>query len=322
MKKVIIFLVSLLLCVAISGCTKESKEIIKIGVVQISEHESLNIVRNAALEEIKKHGYDEKNCEIIYKNAAGDPSTLKTIVEGFSADKVDLILAIATPSAQAAAPYAKDIPVIFGVVSNPVESGLVKALDQTDENITGTSNEIQVDQILDLGLQMYPNIKKLGLLYSSQETNSVAAIEKAKAYAKANGIEIVDGAITSTSEVQQGTQSLIDHVDAIFIPNDNNIISAMDIVSQLSKENKIPTFCGVDTFIKSGGLMNIGIDYEELGSKTGSMVVDVLKGKAIKDIPVQVFKENLNVYINETTAKAIGYDINTLQTDKKVITFQ
>lgn len=322
MKRLGIACIALLLCVGIIGCSSTKEEKIKIGVVQISEHESLNIVREAALKEIKKQGYDKDNCEIIYKNAANDPSTLKTIVEGFNSDKVDVIMAIATPSAQAAAPYAKDIPVVFGAVSNPVESGLVKALDKTDGNITGTSNEIQVDQILDLGFQMYPEIKTLGLLYSSQESNAVVAIEKAKAYAKEHGIAIVETAITSTSEVSQATNTLVDKADAIFIPNDNNVISAMENVTSITCQNKIPTFCGVDTFIKAGGLMNVGIDYASLGKETGSMVVAILKGKEVKDMPIKVFKTNLNVYINKTTASTIGFDVTSLQTDKEIVYFE
>lgn len=324
MKKLGILCISLLMTLSLVACgsNDETEKKLKIGIVQISEHESLNIVREACIKKLEELGYDDENSEIIYKNAGGDSTTLKTIVEQFKSDEVDVIVPISTPCAQAAAPYAEDIPVVFAAVSDPVGAGLVSALDDTSGNITGTSNEIQVDQIMDFGLQLYPEIKTLGLLYNPGETNSESSIKMAKQYAEEHGISIVESAITSTADVQTGVENLLDKVDAIFIPNDNTIINAMDIVSSLTKKAKIPTFCGVDTFIKSGGLMNVGIDYEDLGSETGIMVDKVLKDTDVKEIPVKVFKENLNVYINKTTAEAVGLDISNLTSDKKIVYFE
>lgn len=324
MKKLGILCISLLMTLSLVACDSndETDKKLKIGIVQISEHESLNIVREACIKKLEELGYDDENSEIIYKNAGGDVTTLKTIVEQFKSDEVDVIVPISTPCAQAASPYAEEIPVVFAAVSDPIGAGLVSALDDTSGNITGTSNEIQVDQIMDFGMQLYPNIKTLGLLYNPGETNSESSIKMAKQYAEEHGISIVESAITSTADVQTGVENLLDKVDAIFIPNDNTIINAMDIVSSLTKEAQIPTFCGVDTFIKSGGLMNVGIDYEDLGSETGIMVDKVLKDTDVKEIPVKVFKENLNVYINKTTAEAVGLDISNLTSDKKIVYFE
>lgn len=324
MKKLGVLCLSLLMTLSLVACgsSSEENEKTKIGIVQISEHESLNIVREACIAKLEALGYTEDNSEIIYKNAGGDSSTLKTIVEQFNSDDVDVIVPISTPCAQAAAPYAEDIPIVFAAVSDPVGAGLVSSLDDTSGNITGTSNEIQVDQIMDFGLLLYPNIKTIGLLYNPGEANSESSIRMAKEYAQANDIAIVESAITSTADVQMGVENLLDKVDAIFIPNDNTIINAMDIVATLTKEAQMPTFCGVDTFIKSGGLMNVGIDYEDLGSETAIMIDEVLNGTDVKDIPVKVFKENLNVYINTTTAEAVGLDITNLTSDKKIVYFE
>lgn len=317
-------LLALLLCFGlVVGCSdKKDNEKTKIGIVQISEHESLNIIREAFIKQLDKKGYNKDNSEIIYKNANGDMSSLKTIVEQFKGDDVDIIIPISTPCAQVAAPYAEKIPVVFAAVSDPISAGLVKELDKTDGNITGTSNEIQVDQILDIGLQVAPNVKKIGVLYNSGEVNSMSAIEKVKQYAKTHNLEVIESTVTGTADVQSATQYLIDNADAIFIPNDNTIINAMDVVTPLTRNAKIPTFCGVDTFVKAGGLLNVGIDYNEIGKETANMAIQVINGTPVSDIPIKVFKKNLNLYINKTTASDLDIDISHIKTEDPIIYFE
>lgn len=323
MKKIGVFFISFALLMTLVACSSNNdKEKVKIGIVQISEHESLNIIREACIKQLETLGYDEDNATIIYKNAGGDPSTLKTIMEQMKSDNVDILVPISTPCAQAAAPYAKDIPVVFAAVSDPLSAKLSDRLKQPNLNITGTSNEIQVDQILDFGFKLYPSIKKLGILYNPGEVNALSSVKKAKAYAEANGIEVIETGITSVSEVQDGTQALSDKVDAIFIPNDNTIINAMDVVTSITRKAKIPTFVGVDSFVKSGGLLNIGIDYTHLGKETADMVHTILEGTPVEKVAIKVYKDNLNIYINKTTAQAIGLDVDSIQSKQDIIYFE
>ncbi|OCN05834.1 hypothetical protein A4S06_07275 [Erysipelotrichaceae bacterium MTC7] len=308
MKKVLCLAMSLLCVftlVACSGEKESSKESKTVGIVQIVDHASLNTIREAAVKEIEK---ENKDVKIIYKNANGDMSTLNTICQQFKEDGVDAIIAIATPSAMAAANVSKDIPVIFSAVSDPIGANLVKSLEKPGGNITGTSDEVQVDQILDLAKEMIPTAKTVGLLYNSGEANSVSNMDKAKAYAKENGLTVVEGAFANTSDIQSAMQSLCDKADIVFTPNDNSVASAMDVVSAVANKTNTPLFVGADSMVADGGLATVGIDYTSLGKETGSMTIDVLNGTKPADIPVKVFKDNLSVYINTDVASKLGLD--------------
>jgi len=310
MKRILCLGLSFICIFSLFGCdNKESasdeKEKFKVGIVQIVEHPSLDTIREATIKEIETSDVD---VEILYENASNDQSLLVTITQKFKDEEVDAIVAIATPSAMAAANFSDDIPVVFSAVSDPVGAGLVKNLEKPEGNITGTSDEIQVNLILDLAVEMYPKTKTIGFLYNSGEANSVSNLEKVKAYASKNSLEVVEAAITNTSEVQSAAQTLIDKTDVIFAPNDNTVASAMDIVSSLTVEAKTPLFVGADSMVGDGGLATVGINYEDLGTSTGNMVIQILNGTSPTDIPVKVFKEDLSVYINTTIAKAIGFD--------------
>ena len=292
------------------GSSQSGEEMKKIGVVQIMEHKSLDTIRDSFTEQMETLGYkDGENCSIEYQSAQGDQSTLNSIIQGFQGDEVDVIVAIATPTAQAAASAAQNIPVVFSAVTDPVATGLVSDMDHPDKNITGTSDAVQVEKILDLALQLTPDIKTLGFLYNAGEANSESNLQKAKAYAEEHGLTIVEGVATNTSEVQQAAQVLAEQVDAIFAPNDNTIASAMAAVAEATKEAKVPVYTGADSMVSDGGFATIGIDYTELGHETANMVDAILNGTSPADIPVKVFEDDLNTYINETTAAAIGVTV-------------
>lgn len=318
MKKLLCLGLSMLFVFSLVGCGNDDSgddKAFKVGIVQIVEHPSLDTIREAAEKQLKT--YDGK-IEVLYENAGGDQSMLNTICQQFKEQDVDVIIAIATPSAQAAANFSDEIPVVFSAVSDPVGAGLVKDLEKPDGNITGTSDEIQVDLIMDLAIEMYPETKSVGFLYNSGEANSASNLDKLKAYAKDNNLSVVEGPFTNTSEIQASTQSLIDKADIIFAPNDNSVASAMDVVSSLTKDSKTPLFVGADSMVGDGGLATVGINYEELGKETGNMVIQILDGTSPSDIPVKVFKEDLNVYINTSVAEAIGFgSIDTLKENHK-----
>lgn len=320
MKKLVCLSLSFVFMFSLVACGNDEKKedsSFKVGIVQIVEHPSLDTIREATIAQLEK---EDPNIEIIYKNAGGDQSALPTICQQLKDDGVDVIVAIATPSAQAAANFSEDIPVVFSAISDPIGAGLLKDLEHPEGNITGTSDEIQVDLILDLAKEMYPEAKSIGYLYNSGEANSVSNLKKVEAYAKEHNLAVVTGPFTTTGEIQTATQMLLDKADILFAPNDNSVASAMDIVSSLAIEAKKPLFVGADSMVGDGGLATIGINYEDLGTETANMVIQILKGTSPSDIPVKVFKEDLSVYLNTTVAKKIGFDgIDALRKTHEVI---
>ena len=308
-------LLSLCLCTflgltLLTGCGSKDKELPHIGVVQIVEHKSLNIIRDSFKDEMAKLGYvDGENCIIDFENAGGEPTNANSIVTKFKGDNVDVIVAIATPTAQAAATASKDIPVIFSAVTDPIASGLTSSLEKPDKNITGTSDEIQVDQILDFALTIQPDAKTMGVIYNASETNSVTNINKAKKYAKEHNLKVEEVSVVNVTDMQSAAQVLCEKVDFIFTPNDNTVASGMTVLSDIAKKAKVPVYTGADSMVMDGGFASVGIDYEDLGRETARMTVEVLKGTNVKDLPVKVFKTDLKTFINKTTAKELGITI-------------
>lgn len=297
--------------------TDNEKANIKIGVAQIVDHTSLNTIRDSFKEEMIALGYPE-DC-MDFQNAANDRSNLNSIMQKFSGDKKDAIVAIATPTAQAAANFAKDTPIVFSAVSDPIEAGLLTNIEKPDKGITGTSDEIQVDQILDLALTINPDIKTLGFMYNPSEANSVSNLEKVKAYCEDKNIEVVESAVTSISDVQTNAQVLVTKVDAIFAPNDNTVASAMSALANEANKAKVPVFVGADSMVQDGGFATVGIDYTDLGKETAHMVDDILNGKTAEELPVKVFKEDLNVYVNESVLNTLGITLpDEVQNNEKL----
>jgi len=312
---------SIVMILSLSACSSNSKKAVepagtnsknsvkKIGIVQIVEHPSLNTIRESIVKQLSDKGFkDGTNIIIDYQNAQNDQTILKTICQKFVSNKYDLIIAIATPSAQAAAGETKDIPVVFSAVTDPVGAGLVANLNKPDKNVTGTSDAVSAEKIMELALKITPNIKKIGALYNSSETNSVSVIENLKEYAKKKGMTVVEATVTNSSEVQQAVQSLSGKVDAIFSPIDNTVASAMPVVTQIANKAKIPVYVGADSMVKDGGLATYGINYEILGKETADMACDILNGKKPSDIPVKVMTD-MDIYVNKNTAGQIGITI-------------
>lgn len=320
MKKSLAAMVSLLvLLMAVSGCSSQpaknsptdntDKKQLQVGIVQLVEHPSLDTIRTECIAQLAKDGFkDGDNIVIDYQNGQNDQTNLKTICQKFSNKKYDLIIAIATSSAQAAVGETSTIPVVFAACTDPVGSGLVTDLTKPGKNVTGTSDAVSAAQIMDLAQRITPGIKTIGALYSSSETNSISVIKGLKDYAKKNGMTVVEATVTNSSEAQQAASSLVGKVDAMFTPIDNTIASAMPIVAQVTKRAKIPFYVGADSMVKDGGLATYGVNYTQLGQETGSMAAEILKGKKPGDIPVKTW-DTFDIYINQATADAIGVTI-------------
>lgn len=281
----------------------------KIGIIQIVEHPSLNTIRESLIAELQAEGY--KNGEKItidYKNAQGDQTNLKTIAQKFVSNKYDLIIAIATPSAQAVVSETKDIPILFSACTDPLGSELVANMEKPGGNVTGTSDAVSAEKIMELAKRITPEFKTIGALYNSSETNSVAVINQLKEYAQKNNLNVVEATVTNSSEVQQAVTSLANKADILFSPIDNTVASAMSVVTQITNKAKKPIYVGADSMVKEGGLATYGINYQVLGKETGVMAAEILKGKKPGDMPVKTMKD-MDIYLNKTTADAIGITI-------------
>ena len=292
---------------ALSGCTSaQGDDIKKVSVVQIVSHSSIDTIRDSFSDEMEQLGYTEGEIELEYYDAGNDTSTLDSILSTASGDDSDVIVAIATPTAQSAARYAEEIPIVFAAVSDPIGAGLTSSLEEPDKNITGTMDDIQVDQILEAALEIDPDMQRLGVIYNASEANSVTNIEKAKTFCEENGIELQEVTVTSTNDVQQAVTTLAGSCDAIFSPNDNTVASAMSAAAQAAVEAGIPYYVGADSMVSDGGFLTVGIDYEELGRETARMVDQVLQGTDVADIPIVQFKTDLSIYVNASTMEALG----------------
>ncbi|WP_326906784.1 ABC transporter substrate-binding protein [Sedimentibacter sp. MB31-C6] len=321
MKKLFaILMIAAMLLASLTGCstkakgaegeesTKDSDDKIKIGIVQPVEHPSLNQIREYIIIGLEEQGLKDK-VEITYNDAQGDQSNINTIVSQFVGDEMDIIVPIATAPAQSAAAATKDIPIVFAAVSYPVDAGLVKDVNITDENITGVSDAIDIKEIFELALTLTPDIKTFGFIYNTGEINSVSSIEEAKKYCDKNGLNYVESTITNSSELLQGAQSLIGKVDAIFTPTDNTVASAMPILSAEAMNANIPVYTGADSLVADGGFATVGVDYKVLGRQVSEMIKRIIDGEKISNIPVETLNEYTKI-INISTAKEIGVEIS------------
>lgn len=310
MKKLCFILAAIFVALSFAGCSgdkNESKKV-KIAIVQPMEHTSLNEIRDTIVAELKAKGFDESKAEIILKNANGDSSMLPTVINSIVAENVDIIIPIATSTAQAAASATDRIPIVFAAVSDPIAAGLVTAFDKTDKNITGVSDAIAVEEIFKLAGKLTPDAKTFGFIYNASEPNSNSNIARAKAYCDANGLQYKEVTVAGTADIQIAVTSIAGEVDAFFTPDDNTVASAMTTYAQVAIDAKKPIYVGADSMVKDGGFATVGIDYIKLSKQVADMAAKVLNGTPIKDLPVESVKEYSKI-INEKTAEAIGVTI-------------
>jgi putative ABC transport system substrate-binding protein len=312
LKKVGIFLLSLsLLLIGVIACSGASSgKVVTIGISQLVEHPALDSAREGFIEALKEAGYEDgKNIKIDYQNAQGDVNNAQTIARKFADEKVDMILAIATQAAQAAANVTKDIPILITAVTDPVSAGLAESLDKPGGNVTGTTDINPVDEQIKLVKELVPDAERLGILYNSGEINSKVQVEMAKEIVGELGLTLVEAAVSNSNEVSQATQSLMGRVDAIYVPTDNTIVSSIGAVIKIANENKIPVIGSERGQVDAGAIATKGIDYRELGKQTGAIAVEVLKGKKPQDIPIEKAK-NVTLIVNKKAAETIGLTIS------------
>ncbi len=287
MKKVVIILMGLLLI----ACGKKEEKI-KIGVTQIVEHPALDSTVVGLKKALSDGGYGDIDIEV--QNAQGDFATAQTIGGSYGKEK-DLIVAVSTPSAQAAYNATKTKPILFTAVTDPVSAGLV------GDNISGTSDAAPVDKQLELIKTLLPNAKRIGIVYNTSEQNSIALLKQVKEQVKGLNLEVVERGVTNINEVALGLDSILKEVDVLYTPTDNLIVSATPLVLEKANENNVPVIGCIEDQVGQGALATETIDYEKLGYQTGVMAVKVLNGEDIKEMPVETLKDT-KLIINKDVA--------------------
>ncbi|ATF14604.1 ABC transporter substrate-binding protein [Brevibacillus sp. HB1.2] len=294
----------------------ETKQL-TIGIAQFVEHPALDAAREGFISQLAKNGYEkDKQVKIDVQSAQASMDTAIQIAQKFEADKVDLVLAIATPTAQAAAQTSKQIPILFTAVTDPVEAGLVAAMDKPGANVTGTSDMNPVEEQLKLIKEMKADAKSVGIIYSSGEVNSKVQVDAAKAVAGKLGLEIKEAAITSATEVKQAAESMVGKVDAFYVPTDNMVVSSIAAVIGVAEAQKIPVIAGEENSVKSGAIATYGIDYTKLGEQTADMATKILKGEAKPaDMAVEV-QADMKLVLNKKAAEKMGVTIPQAMLDR------
>lgn len=291
---------------AAAGCGPE-EGMIKIGIVQIADHPALNDARDGFIEALKEEGFEDgKNINIDIQNAQGDITTASTIAEGFVADGVDLILAIATQAAEASYKATKDIPIVITAVTDPVAIGLADSLEHPGKNVTGTHDMNPIKEQLELLKEILPDATTVGVIFNSGEENSRVQVKILEKVAGDFGMTIVKAAVTSTGEVSTATESLIGKVDAIYIPTDNTVVSAIASVIQVSDEHKIPVIPGEESCVRAGALATLGIDYFRLGHQAGKMAAKILRGEAEPSTMPIEGQTQYRVVVNKAAAEKLN----------------
>lgn len=297
----------------LSGCTKGGSKAstggktYTIGISQLAEHPALDDARRGFEDGLKEL---EVDAEIVYQNAQGDIPNSLSIAQKFVKDKVDLIYAIATPAAQSAKQATKDIPVLFSAVTDPVKSEIVADWDNVGGNVTGTSDMAPTESQLKMFKEIDSNIKKIGILYNTGESNSEIQIDEVKELAPAEGLEVVTVGVTNTSEIPQAIDSLLKKVDAVYILSDNLVASSVELVSKKLIENKKISVSAEETQVRGGILVTNGLSYYELGKQTAKMAKEILVDKKdISTIPVGIAEKTITT-VNEKTLTELGLDAN------------
>jgi putative ABC transport system substrate-binding protein len=285
-----------------AGLTAARAETPTVAITAIVDHPALNAVRDGVKEGLAKAGI---NADVTYESAQGQAATAVQIARQFVGNKPSVIVAISTPSAQAAASATKEVPIVFSAVTDPLGAKLVADVQKPGGNVTGVSDRSPVADQIALVTELTPDVKRLGVLYNPGESNSVASLAAIKEAAAAKGITVVEGPATKSADVQTTARGLVGRVDAFFVPTDNTIVSAFEGVVSVAKAAKVPLYAADTDSVPRGALAAVGFNYHQIGLETAGVVARILKGEKPGDIPV-VFAAGSDLAVNRATAQAIG----------------
>ena len=322
-----------LLCMGLFACTGDkspadkaqnastSADAKKIAITAIVEHPSLDAVRKGALEALADEGFKEgQNLTINFQSAQGNMATTAQIAKQFVAENPDVIIAIATPSAQAIVSNTNTIPVVFSAITDPIEAKLVPKLDGSGTNVTGASDALPLEPQLELIKETIPSVKNIGFVYSPGEVNSTVILKLLKEKATVMGLNIIEAPAQKSGDIAMAAHSLVGKVDVIYTSTDNNVINAYEALAKVAKEAKIPLISSDPSVVERGAAVVLGINYHQLGTETGKITAKILKGEKPGQIPVYHAKE-LDLMVNKKSASEQGITIpqSILEKAKKVV---
>ena len=310
-KKALIGLAAAAMLAGCGGENKDSaaktaeaaKDTVTVGLVQLVEHPALDAAARGIQDAVKERGL---KVTFDLQNGQADQSNLANIAQRFISEKHALIFAVATPAAQSMANATTSVPIVATAVTDYESAKLVRSKDKPGTNVTGTSDLNPVGAQLDLLMQFVPNAKTIGTIYNSSEINSQFQVELLKKELARYNLKLLEGTVSSVNDVQQVARGLVGKVDAIYVPTDNIIASAMPVLTKITDQAKIPVIPAEEGPLEGGGLASVGVDYYELGKITGNMGADILEGKAKPaDMPIR-FQTEFKVKVNEESLKTLG----------------
>ena len=281
-----------------------------VAITQIVEHPALDAVYQGVRDELEEQGYkDGENLRILHESAQGNSAIASQIARKFVGERPDVIVAIATPSAQTMAAAARKTPVVFSAVTDPVGAKLVKSLTAPGANITGVTDMLPIESHLDMLERAVPDAKRIGTVYNPGEANSVALIDMLEKRMQARGMELVRAAATKTSEVLGAARSLVGKADAIYLTTDNTVISAVEAVISVGERAGIPVFAADTATVGRGAVAALGFDYYDHGRQTGAMVARILEGANPGDMDVESV-DTLELFVNPAAAERMGITLS------------
>lgn len=277
-----------------------------VAVTSIVDHPALNAVHEGARDALAKAGFnDGKEIRILFENAQGQPATAVQIARKFAGESPAVIIAISTPSAQAAAAATKTIPVVFSAVTDPVGAQLVASVEAPGGNVTGVSDRTPVDDQVALIRELTPDVKTIGVLFNPGEPNSVTSVNDLRVAAGKVGLTVIEAPATKTAEVQGAARALVGKADAAFVPTDNTVVSAFEAVAGALTAAKIPLYAADTDSVARGALASVGFNYRQIGERTGELAARILKGEKPAALPVQ-FGQGTDLFVNKGVAEKIG----------------
>lgn len=292
-----------LACGAVAGQAADGKT---VAITAIVEHPALDAVRDGVIAALDQAGYKAgAGLTIEFQSAQGNPATAAQIARRFVGQKPDVIVPISTPSAQAVAAATRDLPVVFSVVTDPVGAQIVKTLDAPGANITGVSDMAPVADHLALIKEIVPAATRVGVVFNPGETNSVSMIKVLKEAAAKSGMTVVEAAAPKSADVQTAARSLVGKVDAVYVPLDNTVVSALEGLLAVGAQSKLPVFSADSDSVARGAVATIGFNYRQVGEQTGALVARVLKGEKPGTIPVELARGS-DLVVNAKAAAAMG----------------
>ncbi|MDE7398493.1 MAG: ABC transporter substrate-binding protein [Oscillospiraceae bacterium] len=280
-------------------------KVLNIGISKMMDHTAMNKSEKGFVDALESKGYvDGQNIKIDYQNGQGETSNLNTIATQFVGNKVDLIFAIATPAAQACFGQTTEIPIIGTAITDFADAGLVNDNNNPGTNVSGTTDMNPIEEQIDLLLELFPDTKTIGFVYTASEQNSVLQCKLAKEYIESKGLKTTEKTIINTNDIQQAVSSIVTECDALYLPTDNQIASAMSLVSSVCNTEKIPVICGENGMVENGGFGTLSINYYDLGFQAGLMAVEVLEGADISKMAIQK-STNYEYAFNEDAVAAL-----------------